>query len=374
MSEKLAIPASAFETKAWFSDRPSQAVVQEIKAFIKKTGQPHLWRGHTHTPPPRDGQVIYVGEFDLPDRLVKVGRLAPCPCCRPYHPKYGRGGKIAYFPNEQVIRMIGPECFASLNPEEHDRANTVFQAEKKRARNLHYLKSQLHKITPLIEAINANIPIAEAVDDFQLDLLMRLDKCLGTTMWTHVRDGGQLKVYVTRPVTRKNSSGVEEEFEEQLLIPFSIPLVGYQILERKPRFFARYLRSALTKLDKVDFPDASAGLENLDDEQLEKATKAFSRGYKAAKANLDRIREHQRFLSAMNLAVLKGWNKHEGCPIRIYVDLDGHELTVGQSEHNRQRFSVPPTYFHVLKPIPAVNEMSVNDADDGMEEIVTQVA
>lgn len=303
--------------------------------------------------------------------MRKAGHLAPCPCCHLHYPKYGKNGKIAYFPNEQVVRMLGPDCFARLNPEEHERANTVFQAEKRRTRSLQYLGSQLHKVPILIEAIKANFAIAQAVDDFQLDLLLRLDKCLNTQMWSHVRDNGQLKVFSNQSVTRKKADGTEETFEQQTLVSFSVPLIGYQIIERKPRSFAKRLKSAVTKLEKVDFVEASGRLNELNDEDLERATKSFSSGYRIAKSSLDMLQDFQRFLGAMNLAVLKGWNSHEGCPIRIFIDLDGHNLTVGRSENNRQRFTVAPEYFHVLKQLPSVSEMTVNEmaAEDKLEEV-----
>lgn len=375
MTEALDIPESALQTKPWFSERPSPAIVREIKDYIKVHGTPHLWRGHTHTKPPKDGTVMYIGEFDLPAKFLKLKRFAPCPCCQSKHPKYGHQGKIAYFPDEKVIRIIGPECFKSLNKEEHERAQSVFNAEKKRARNLHYMKQQLHKVPQLLEVIEASIPIAQAVDDLQLELLLRLDKCLNTQMWDHVRDGGRLKVYVSQTVIRKKADGTEETFEEQRLYPFSQSLMGYEILERRPRSFAKHLKTAATKLAKVDFVQGEAWkahLESMADEVLDAATKTFASGYKTARDYSDRLRRYQQFLSPMNLAVFKGWNNHEGCPIRIFIDLDGHELTVGRSANNRQRISVGPEYFHVLRTLPSVNQMSVNEMDE--DEVIEQVA
>lgn len=43
---------------------------------------------------------------------------------------FARNGKIAWFPDEHVIRMIGPKCFQTLNPEGHCEAVAQFVREE----------------------------------------------------------------------------------------------------------------------------------------------------------------------------------------------------------------------------------------------------
>lgn len=42
------IPDSARAVKANHPTKPNDALVREIRDFIKTTGTPHLWHGHTH--------------------------------------------------------------------------------------------------------------------------------------------------------------------------------------------------------------------------------------------------------------------------------------------------------------------------------------
>jgi hypothetical protein len=84
-------------------------------------------RYHTHSKPTKNARIVYIGRFDLPPSHQVPDRHAPCPCCSPRAPKYSREGKIAWFPDEHVVRMIGPDCFHTLNPEGHWEAVEVFK-------------------------------------------------------------------------------------------------------------------------------------------------------------------------------------------------------------------------------------------------------
>jgi hypothetical protein len=121
------IPEDFFEPKPFYRTRTSaEAVLREIKDHIKTTGEPHTWRHHTHSKPTKNARIVYIGRFDLPPSHQAPDRHAPCPCCSPRAPKYSREGKIAWFPDEHVVRMIGPDCFHTLNPEGHWEAVEVF--------------------------------------------------------------------------------------------------------------------------------------------------------------------------------------------------------------------------------------------------------
>jgi len=102
-------------------------------------GKPHLWRGHTHTKPSVGSKPVYLDEFDLPLANLKAGHLAPCPCCWSNHPKYGLSGKIAWFPDEAIIRLLGPDCFAAMDQDAHAEALALMRQEKRRKQDIAYL-------------------------------------------------------------------------------------------------------------------------------------------------------------------------------------------------------------------------------------------
>ena len=142
------------EVKSIYNDEPSRETVREILEWVRQSGLPHEWHGHTHTKPPKDGPAPkYLDEFDVPTRGRNVHAIAPCPCCSPRKPKYKRGGKIAWFKDEGVIRLIGPECYKSLNASGHQEAMAELSARRKREQGIRYLANSL----PRLEAMSAGL-------------------------------------------------------------------------------------------------------------------------------------------------------------------------------------------------------------------------
>src|ERR1035441_8757671 len=117
MADELVIPASAFEVKSDYFERPNTAVVNVILEFIRRFGTPHLWSGHTHTTPTKGSHVTFLGKYSLPKSHHRRAKWAPCPCCSLRHPKYFKQGLIAWFPDEGVIRCVGDKCYRRMDPE-----------------------------------------------------------------------------------------------------------------------------------------------------------------------------------------------------------------------------------------------------------------
>src|SRR6202035_2871316 len=152
------------------------------------TGKPYTWPGHTHTKPSRDAVPVYVGEFSLPQKFLKAKRFAPCPCCWDEFGKFGHG-KIAWFPDERVIRLIGPDCFASLNPEAHAKAQSDFDIEQERRRNNEFLLSNLGRVPEVIRIVERAITVSKAVETFHGELHGKLG-IIKLNLWPYVRRGG----------------------------------------------------------------------------------------------------------------------------------------------------------------------------------------
>ena len=129
MTFRLEIPASAFEVKASYFERPDKATVKLIHEFIKQFGTPHLWWGHTHNPPPKGSRVTFLGKYSLPKTHHRRAKWAPCPCCSPHSPKYFRQGLIAWFPDEGIIRCVGDQCYKKMDPEGYALAMDQLNAE-----------------------------------------------------------------------------------------------------------------------------------------------------------------------------------------------------------------------------------------------------
>jgi hypothetical protein len=350
MTDEIDIPNSALEVKAWFPDRPKPEVVKEIKDFIKATGTPHLWRGHTHTRPRKGAPIIYLGEFDLPDACHKFReRWAPCPCCVPRNPKYFRAGKIGYFPEEKVIRMLGPDCFRRLNPEGHDRAYDDMRAEERREADINYLLSKLGDVPKLIAAVEHAIPVAQAVDTLGTTLRKEMDQVLHTKMWDHVREG-QLRTSAVRNVPYRRPDGTAGTRPEEYFEPFGGQLSGINFLNPRTTMLATKLKRVLAVLRdiKIDGPFSEL-IKTWRDDVRHKNAKALASAIDDAAEAFDTVDDMRTFLSPLNLGNFRRWNTHEGCPIRIYMDHQGSNILIGREENNRRRFPVDTPFSTVLR-------------------------
>ena len=205
-SAALFIPPECFVLKPWFDTRPSHAVIKEIKDHILKTGKPHTWRGHTHTKPLATSPPVYLEEFDLPLRAISGGWFAPCPICTSRHPKYARNGKIAWFPEEKLIRLVGPQCFRSLNPDSHDQAESEFRAEQQRRKDTEFLLSKLPRLNEVVRQTAVALFVSKALDTFHGDLHSKL-LVTKLNFWPHVKNGGQLRIVEKQSEFRKADDG-----------------------------------------------------------------------------------------------------------------------------------------------------------------------
>src|SRR5262249_17909691 len=115
-------------------------------------------------------------------------KWAPCPCCRPSHPKFYKTVMIAWFPAEAVIRMLGPRCFASINGQGHAEAMRRYNAEKQRAKNIAYLLSRLGLASEAANALQTALPTLTTIDEVR-DLLITRLRSGGIKLWDQVRDG-----------------------------------------------------------------------------------------------------------------------------------------------------------------------------------------
>lgn len=105
LSEQIDIPATAFEPKPLFPDRPGPASAKKIRDWIKMEA-PWLWRGHTHSRPDKAEaeKIRYIAEFELPNKAE-----APCPNCRP---KSGKFSKVySLVPGHRLRAPDGPRLF-----------------------------------------------------------------------------------------------------------------------------------------------------------------------------------------------------------------------------------------------------------------------
>lgn len=339
MSDDLDIPDSCLAPKH-FDDRPDAATVQEIKDFIARTGEPHMWRGHTHTRPEKGTRIEYLEEYDLPESHHSKAKWAPCPCCSPRRPKYHKGGKIGWFPDEGLIRNMGPDCFETFDKEGHARAVAQLRKEQDLAKANHLLLTNMHKAPEAIRVYENALPIVKAVDELRKTLRRELPLVLNAGLWEHIR-GGKLKI-------RKQGFAELQDYAT---------IDGYNMLDPNESQQAHLLKQSIDELRQMDLGlDYRDRIASMSLEERRQTARALGRAINRAKEVLNQIEDIRPFVSTTTIATLRNWGFQDGCPIRIHAMLDGRNLNFGRKEHESRRFEIPPEFFNSIGTPPNFGE------------------
>lgn len=298
-----------------FEDEPSEAIVAEIKQHVKDTSDPCSWWGHSHTAPPANAFVVYLDDFDIP-APKGILAVAPCPCCSPQHAKYKSGGKIAWFPNERVIRLIGPICFNAINAVGHEEALIDLKRRKKLRREIEIISDYAPRINLMLDVMEAAIPIARDLDAFMLALNKYFDDSLNVRVVSHIMEG-VLSVSKTVELPFIKPDGSIGSKKAEVREAFG-RLEGHSMLDRSGKLIAAKLEVICVGLKAIASKLAEIG--NVAD-LLEKDRERFSVKlpecrFVIAEA-LNELKQRQRFLTSRDIQTLHEWGCHPDAPISL---------------------------------------------------------
>lgn len=342
MTDEIDIPASAFDVKPWWNERPSDEQILEIRSIILRTSRPHLWPGQTYNKPPNDAVIDYLTEFFLPASKP----LVPCPCCTPRHPKY-RHGMAAYFPNERVIRIIGHDCFKKINSEAHTEALRKYHGDLQRKKDISYLLQNLDKVSDFKAAVERAIPIAHAVDQFRNDTCNTFIKVLRTDLWEHIRTG---ELRITRIAKRMDE---DDRNRGAITMETHGRISGQDFLKRRSKKLGIKLDHAALAFSQIDFGlEYKQRIESMSDSERSETARILRNALSAAEEVFAAIDELRQFTRAVTLTTLNGWARAPGRPVRLHVELDKGILYVGLTDHEFHPIKAPDAYFDVLPALP----------------------
>jgi hypothetical protein len=353
MTDEIHIPAEFMEPKPWWTARPSAERIAEILNFIQRTGTPHRWPGQTYNRPPQNSPIDYLAEFHLP----QLRMLAPCPCCTPHSPKY-RHGMIAYFPEEQMIRIIGHDCFKSINSEGHVKALKKYHRDIQQKRDIAYLLDHLGKVPELISVVEQAEPVGHAVDEFRNKACTVFKEVLHLDLWDHIRTG-ELRITSTRTqIVQIPGQGVDER-EVQVTETYG-RITGQDFLKVRSPKLGLKLRNVLIGLGAINYgPNFKEVVAEMSDEHRREAARILGKAVQAADAVFSSIHDLRQFTSPATLATLNGWARRKGCIVQMHVTFDGSNLHIGRDEDSWRRIEAPAGYSLVLKRLPSIGQKSV---------------
>lgn len=335
------VPQEAYDPKPWFNTREdANSALPEIREWMAAGNEPHLWRGHTHSRPPSSATPVYIGEFSLPAPRVRAKRWAACPCCSPRDPKFGdKPGKVAWFPEECVIRLMGPDCFRSLNQAGHEAALADFLELKRQVRDEVFLLGNLDKVSPALEVLKAGRTVAEQLEQLKASLAYPM-QLYGSGLWQHIRTG-TLNLHKTeQQVFRAKDGELHQRPVETQTRYASIPIAFFDpnLNRLSPRFTA-----VIEKLEEIDFPNPKRALDQMPEEERVRAAKALGKSFERGRDLLQQLADWRACLSRSTLGTLRSWGQHPDGPIRFYIRREAWELIIGS--HPNRTITVTLPYF-----------------------------
>ena len=360
MTDEINIPPTAWAVKPYFKTRPTEQLIAEIKAYVKANGTPYLWWGHTHSPPAKDAEIVYLDEISLPPSHsgeFNHSKWSPCPICSPCFPKFYKAGIIAWFPEEHTIRIIGPECFASFNLLGHTTAHKAFLKEQEERRNDTFLLSHLGHIGQAIDVIEANTPTVKEVDRVREILARRIPLLIDFDLWHHVRADQKLRTESVRRTTYQDADGQQREAVTRELNVYG-PIIGQAMIQPKSKPMFDRLDICKTRLRMIDFGERYADhLSSLPAEEKRKLARHLQKEVRKAHELFDELEDVRLFLRPENVATLRGWGKHPDCPTRLFIafDPDGRQLRLGKNDENCQRMTIRDPFWLTLRQIPILS-------------------
>ena len=319
-----------------FETDPGDDIVREIKAFIRETKAPHTWWGHSHTKPAPGSMPIYLDEFEIP-APKNVLAVAPCPCCPHDHAKY-KNGKIAWFPEERVIRMIGPDCYAALDREGHNEALINMRKEQRRRSQIETILEHLPRLPEIINIARSAIPIAEDLDAVESALKSRLENTLRMRAWDALKEG-QLRVRETATESYQKADGSTGEKQIETFRGYA-RIRGVQILNPTNRPSAPIITRAVERLIAIAKGVKDTNVHALQDVERARIARSVTQEQERLRGAFADMRDRQTFLSVVTVNTLRTWGSRPDAELRCFFERGNGSLYVGRDANGKLRVPI----------------------------------
>jgi hypothetical protein len=145
-----------------YLSRPSESLVTAFLDHVRRTGAPETFPTICRTKPRAESRPMFLRRFDVDRRKRRNADKVPCPICSPNDPKFLHGGYFVWYPDEGVIRGIGPECGDTVfGGNLYAEAKNQFDREERERQAVEFLEKNLQKILSMIMALEAIRPAAQ---------------------------------------------------------------------------------------------------------------------------------------------------------------------------------------------------------------------
>ena len=151
--------APSAESEAAYRFRPTEDDIARFLDHVRRTGQPETFPTICRTTPSALSRPVFLRKFSVERSRRPDGDEAPCPICSPNDPKYLHDAYLVWYPDEGVIRAIGPECGDSVfGGTAYAEAKGEFELEERERRATDFIEKNLPKVLSMIVALEVVRP------------------------------------------------------------------------------------------------------------------------------------------------------------------------------------------------------------------------
>lgn len=318
------IPDSSREVKARFWDEPPRAKVLEIRKYVSETGKAHLHPDVTYTPIIPGNDIRFLEVFDLVEKFkYDEDNWCVCAACKHDLPQFKEGGIICWFPSEGIIRIIGGDCYKRLNPERHHAAWKQYEADTRQRNDETYLLGALPVVPQLIDAMDHDAQIADALDKVRDGILRALDT-YEIDLWPHIKDGKLKKQEKTRQI-------VHGRGEARTVVAKTVhaPVRGHKFLDPRYGKLAPRFRAAARTISTINLdPPHEAKVLAMSDEERRQSVGVLSKALKEIHGLRRELEDARKLISHESKATFRTWSSlpehHDSILLRIHRHPDPH--------------------------------------------------
>ena len=187
-----------------FDTRPSDALIEAFLQHVRETGEPENFPSITTTKPAPDSPPVFLRRFSIDRRKRRDGDMAPCPICSPAAPKYLNDAYLVWYPEERVLRAIGPECGDSVfGGTQYAEAKATFDLAERERLAVEFLQKNLPKALSMLVALRS---LADAADEAERlhDQLRKRAPRIHAALRALKKGGGAISVSI---VTARDKNG-----------------------------------------------------------------------------------------------------------------------------------------------------------------------
>ncbi|MRX37045.1 hypothetical protein IG197_19975 [Aminobacter sp. SR38] len=294
-------------------------------------------------------------EIKVPIFKRKEKDLVPCPICHPTEPWF-RIGRMAWFPEERVVRFIGHDCAKRHYQGEFDVAEKRYRKEAR----IRYLQRRWSEIAPnagrLMNAAAALSEIAKALEDVRAEIDQKargLSKFFGAEL---SRNSGRIEIKIDTGVkdnqgnavigTDVLGTAVGTEFWGRPFVPYQQLLTLMRDIEDLSRPLPTWRGEELASQHETEILDRGASADALPDRLDDLTLLLFW---------------SQMFFEPDNLALLERWGKNAGSPFQSLVcRFDDGRLVIASNSFFAYHYANPEVPPHALVRPPRLSSEILN--------------